>query len=80
MGKTALLIEPGQHLGGLTSGGLGATDIGNKLAIGASPASSMACVAVLPAREAWKFQPLAEYLSGRQESVNRRCGPLNTCR
>jgi len=33
-GKKALLIEPGKHLGGLTSGGLGATDIGNKGAIG----------------------------------------------
>src|SRR5215467_9150241 len=34
MGKTSVLIEPGKHLGGLTSGGLGATDIGNKAAIG----------------------------------------------
>jgi hypothetical protein len=34
LGKTAVLIEQGQHLGGLTSGGLGATDIGNKAAIG----------------------------------------------
>jgi hypothetical protein len=34
MGKTAVLIEQGKHLGGLTSGGLGATDIGNKGAIG----------------------------------------------
>jgi hypothetical protein len=34
MGKSVILIEPGQHLGGLTSGGLGATDIGNKGAIG----------------------------------------------
>src|SRR5436190_17287252 len=34
MGKTAILIEPGVHLGGLSSGGLGATDIGNKAAIG----------------------------------------------
>ena len=33
MGKTVLLIEPGRHLGGLTSGGLGFTDIGNKFAI-----------------------------------------------
>ena len=33
MGKTVLLIEPGKHLGGLTSGGLGYTDIGNKFAI-----------------------------------------------
>ena len=34
MGKSVVLIEPGTHLGGLTSGGLGATDIGNKAAIG----------------------------------------------
>lgn len=34
LGKTAILIEPGRHLGGLSSGGLGATDIGNKAAIG----------------------------------------------
>ena len=34
MGKSVVLIEPGKHLGGLTSGGLGATDIGNKKAIG----------------------------------------------
>jgi len=34
MGKTAIVIEPSQHLGGLSSGGLGATDIGNKAAIG----------------------------------------------
>jgi FAD-dependent oxidoreductase family protein len=33
-GKSVVLIEPGSHLGGLTSGGLGATDIGNKGAIG----------------------------------------------
>jgi hypothetical protein len=33
MGKSVVLIEPGRHLGGLTSGGLGATDIGNKKAI-----------------------------------------------
>src|SRR5436190_23848344 len=34
MGKPAIVVEPGKHLGGLTSGGLGATDIGNKAAIG----------------------------------------------
>ena len=34
MGKTVVLIEPTQFLGGLTTGGLGATDIGNKRAIG----------------------------------------------
>ncbi len=32
-GKTVILIEPADHLGGLSSGGLGYTDIGNKYAI-----------------------------------------------
>ncbi len=34
LGKTCVLIEPTAFLGGLTTGGLGATDIGNKRAIG----------------------------------------------
>ena len=33
MGKSVVLIEPGKHLGELSSGGLGFTDIGNKYAI-----------------------------------------------
>lgn len=33
LGKSVLLIEPGKHLGGLSSGGLGYTDIGNKYAV-----------------------------------------------
>jgi len=33
MGKSVLLIEPGNRVGGLSSGGLGYTDIGNKYAI-----------------------------------------------
>ncbi len=34
MGKTVTLIEPGKHLGGLTSGGLGWVDVGNPQTIG----------------------------------------------
>jgi hypothetical protein len=34
MGKRVILVEPGKHLGGLTSGGLGMTDSGNRAAIG----------------------------------------------
>ncbi len=34
MGKTVILVGPDKHLGGMSSGGLGATDIGNKQAIG----------------------------------------------
>ena len=33
LGKTVAIIEPSQHLGGMTTGGLSATDYGNKLAI-----------------------------------------------
>ena len=34
MGKIAVLIEPGRHVGGMTSGGLGMTDSGNPAVIG----------------------------------------------
>ena len=34
MGKTALLVSPDTHLGGLTAGGLGWTDSGRKEAVG----------------------------------------------
>ncbi len=33
LGKSVILIEPGKNLGGMSSGGLGLTDIGNKYAI-----------------------------------------------
>lgn len=33
MHQTVLVVEPGKHIGGLTSGGLGFTDIGNKYAV-----------------------------------------------
>jgi hypothetical protein len=32
-GKSVLLVEPGRHLGGMSSGGLGFTDIGNKYVV-----------------------------------------------
>ncbi len=34
MGKSVVILERSDHVGGLTTGGLGATDIGNKAAIG----------------------------------------------
>jgi len=34
LGRTVVLIEPSAHLGGMTTGGLSNTDIGNKAAIG----------------------------------------------
>ena len=34
MGKTVVVVSPDKHLGGLSSGGLGFTDTGNKAVIG----------------------------------------------
>ncbi len=34
MGKNVIVVSPGKHLGGLSSGGLGFTDTGNKEVIG----------------------------------------------
>lgn len=34
MGKTAILLEPGRHFGGMTSGGLSAVDIGDPRTVG----------------------------------------------
>src|SRR5260221_12520727 len=33
-GKSVVIVEPGRHVGGMVSGGLGATDHGNRAAIG----------------------------------------------
>lgn len=58
MGKTVVLIEPGQHLGGLTSGGLGATDIGNKSAIGGISREFYRRLGKHYGKdEAWTFEP-----------------------
>ncbi|MFO0818736.1 MAG: FAD-dependent oxidoreductase [Pirellulales bacterium] len=66
MGKTVLLIEPGQHLGGLTSGGLGATDIGNKAAIGGISRDFYKRVRQHYAKaEAWTRERPEDYRSGR---------------
>ena len=58
MGKRVVLIEPGKHLGGLTSGGLGATDIGNKGAIGGISREFYRRVGRHYGKdEAWTFEP-----------------------
>ena len=58
LGKSAVLIEPGKHLGGLTSGGLGATDIGNKGAIGGMSRDFYRALGkAYGQEEAWKFEP-----------------------
>lgn len=69
MGKSVALIEPGSHLGGLTSGGLGATDIGNKSAIGGMSREFYRRVKKYYASPAaWKQERAEQYRSPRQAS------------
>ena len=57
-GKGAIVTEFGKHLGGLTSGGLGYTDIGNKAAIGGfSRAFYQRLGKHYGKPEAWTFEP-----------------------
>jgi hypothetical protein len=66
MGKSVVIAEPGAFLGGLTTGGLGATDIGNKAAIGGIAREFYGRVARHYARDsAWKFETRAEYFAKR---------------
>ena len=66
MGKTAVIAEFGSHLGGLTSGGLGATDIGNKEAIGGVAREFYYRVAQHYAREdSWRFERREDYFEAR---------------
>jgi hypothetical protein len=62
MGKTVVLLEPGKHLGGLTSGGLGATDIGNKKAIGGIAREFYQRIKNHYATDAsWKYEKRSEF-------------------
>ncbi len=62
MGKSVILIEPGKHLGGLTSGGLGATDIGNKRAIGGISREFYQRIKKHYAEQAsWKYETRANF-------------------
>ncbi|WP_300600448.1 FAD-dependent oxidoreductase [Niabella sp.] len=64
LGKTVVLVEPGNRLGGLTSGGLGFTDIGNKYAISGLALDFYRKIGAHYGRfEQWIFEPsVAEQL------------------
>src|SRR5439155_26305511 len=76
MGKTAVIAEFGHHLGGMTSGGLGATDIGNKAAIGGIAREFYHRIAEHYARdEAWRFETRDSYF--KQRSSRSALADLN---
>ena len=67
MGKSVVLIEPSGHIGGLTSGGLGATDIGNKGAIGGLSREFYRKIgAYYLQASAWKFGSRDAYVEKRK--------------
>lgn len=58
MSQKVLLVSPDKHLGGLTSGGLGATDVGNKKAFrGLALDFYRRAGAYYDQLEAWRFEP-----------------------
>ena len=67
MGRSVVVIEPAERLGGLTSGGLGQTDIGNKSAIGGIAREFYQAVRRhYENPTAWQWQKSEEYRSGGQ--------------
>lgn len=67
MGKSVLLIEPTRRIGGLTTGGLGQTDIGNKQAIGGISREFYQNIKTYYENpDNWKWQTSAEYRDGGQ--------------
>ena len=57
-GKTAMLLNPGFHIGGLSSSGLGYTDLGNTSAIGGLSRQFYRDLGALYGmEEIWKFEP-----------------------
>ena len=77
MGKRVILVNPDQHLGGLTSGGLGATDIGNKGAIGGIAREFYERIArYYDQNSAWKQESRADYFAKRSASQNAAKDPI----
>lgn len=66
MSKAVLLIEPSTRIGGLTTGGLGATDIGNKQVIGGIAREFYKNIKKYYEHQTnWKWQKQEEYQESR---------------
>lgn len=67
MGKSVVLVEPTSRIGGLTTGGLGQTDIGNKRVIGGISREFYQAVREhYEDSNAWKWQSRQEYRDSGQ--------------
>ena len=76
LGKSSVIVEPSRHLGGLSAGGLGETDIGNKAAIGGISREFYGRIGQkYGVKEEWKFEPhVAEKVF--QEMVKEAKAPV----
>lgn len=71
MGRSVIVVEPSMHLGGLTTGGLGQTDIGNKVAIGGLAREFYRDVRRHYRQpEAWRWQAAEAYRSQGQSRTD----------
>lgn len=69
-GHSAVLVEPTSFLGGLTTGGLGATDIGNKRAIGGLSREFYQRIAAhYEQQEAWQRETRDDYFAKRPHGL-----------
>src|SRR5690554_5625157 len=67
MGNSVVLIEPSTRIGGLTTGGLGQTDIGNKMVIGGISREFYQGIKDYYENPSnWKWQSNQEYMDGGQ--------------
>ncbi|HWL09167.1 MAG TPA: FAD-dependent oxidoreductase [Planctomicrobium sp.] len=72
MGKTVIVLEPGDRIGGLTTGGLGATDIGNKAAIGGLAREFYREIATYYSNpDNWKWQQQPDRLKSQGNSPEK---------
>lgn len=72
MGKSVVLIEPSGRIGGLTTGGLGATDIGNKQAIGGISREFYQNIKKHYDNPSnWKWQKKSEYFVSGQSRMDK---------
>ena len=81
MGKSVILIEPSSHIGGLTTGGLGATDIGNKNVIGGLSREFYQQVAQHYQKdESWVHETREQFFSNRSKRTTEKeiLGPEGT--
>ncbi|MFW6371066.1 MAG: FAD-dependent oxidoreductase [Bacteroidota bacterium] len=73
MGNSVVLIEPTNRIGGLTTGGLGQTDIGNKMVIGGISREFYRGIKEYYGNsENWNWQQRSEYRDGGQTRTEEK--------